>query len=163
MSTLLSENIEDQEQCSGRPCLIIEGLNNVDEDNKNLSQEIVDIVRNELDVKISIDDIGKSFPTIKNKEHKTNQPIKIKASPTGQRQKPLGYATEVTDNYNLINFVYTDINHNFKIRLRNPIKNRVVFSFDKKTKLAEILGLIDHFEYHTKFREADNQTNCEDE
>lgn len=89
MSTLLSENIEDQEQCSGRPCLVIEGLNNVDEDNKNLSQEIVDIVRNELDVKISIDDIGKSFPTIKNKEHKTNQPIKIKASPTGQRQKPL--------------------------------------------------------------------------
>lgn len=89
MSTLLSEKIDNQEQNSRRPCLVFEGMNDIDKDNINLSQEIVDIVRNELDVKISIDDIGKSFPTIKNKEHKTNQPIKIKASPTGQRQKPL--------------------------------------------------------------------------
>ena len=65
VSTLLSEKIDNQEQNSRRPCLVFEEMNNIDKDNINLSQEIVDIVRNELDVKISIDDIGKSYPTIK--------------------------------------------------------------------------------------------------
>ena len=41
VSTLLSEKIDDQEQYSRRPCLVFEGLNNVDEDNKSLSQEII--------------------------------------------------------------------------------------------------------------------------
>ena len=73
------------------------------------------------------------------------------------------YATKVTNNYSPIYFVYTVINRNLKIRLKDPTKNRVVFSFDNKIELAEILGLIEHFEYHTKFGEADNQSNCEDE
>ena len=30
-------------------------------------------------------------------------------------------------------------------------------------ELAEILGLIEHFGHHTKFGEADNESNCEDE
>ena len=51
-STLLSKKIDDQEQYSRRPCVVFEGLNSVDDDNKNLSQEIVNIVRNELNVKI---------------------------------------------------------------------------------------------------------------
>ena len=58
--TLLSEKIEDQEQYSRRSCLVFEGFNNVDEDNKNLSQEIVSIVRNELNFKITGDDTGQS-------------------------------------------------------------------------------------------------------
>ena len=61
-STLLSKKIDDQEQYSRRPCVVFEGLNSVDDDNKNLSQEIVNIVRNELNVKISGDDIDKSHP-----------------------------------------------------------------------------------------------------
>ena len=52
-STLLSKKIDDQEQYNRQPCLVFEGLNSVDDDdNKNLSQEIVNIVRNELNVKI---------------------------------------------------------------------------------------------------------------
>ena len=47
MSTLLSEKIDDQEQYTRWTCLVFEGLNSVDDDNKNLSQEIVNIVRNE--------------------------------------------------------------------------------------------------------------------
>ena len=47
------------------------------------------------------------------------------------------------------------------MRLREPIKNRVVFSFNSKMELVEILPLIEHFEYHTKFGEADNGPNCE--
>ena len=92
---------------------------------------------------------------IKKKADKTNQAIKIKVSLTRRRQKLLEYATKVTDDYSLIHFVYTDIKGNLKIRLKEPIKNRVVFSFNSKMKLPEILGLIENFEYHTKFGEAD--------
>ena len=70
MSTQLTEKIDDQEQYSRRPCLVFEGLNSVDDDNKNLSQEIVNIVRNELiNIKISGDDIGKIHPIKKIKEN----------------------------------------------------------------------------------------------
>ena len=69
--TLLSEKIEDQEQYSRRSCLVFEGLNNVDEDHKNLSQEIVNIVRNELNVKITGDDIGQGHSIKKLKKTNT--------------------------------------------------------------------------------------------
>ena len=71
MSTQLSEKIDDQEQYSRRLYLVFEGLNSVDDDNKNLSQEVVNIVRNELNVivKISGDDIDKSHPIKKIKEN----------------------------------------------------------------------------------------------
>ena len=189
VSTLLSEKIDDQEQYSRRPCLVFEGLNSVDYNNKNLSQN-VNIVRNELNVKIS-DDIDKSHPIkkikenryivkftkhstaetiykhrkklIKKKEGKTNQPIKIKVCLTRWRHKLLQYASKVTDDYSLIYFVYTDINGNLKIHLREPIKNPVVFSFNSKMELAEILGSIEHLEHHAKFGEANNESNCEDE
>ena len=45
-------------------------MNSVDDDNKNLSQEIVNIVRNELNVKISGDDIDKSHPIKEIKENR---------------------------------------------------------------------------------------------
>ena len=71
VSTQLTEKIDDQEQYSRRPCLVFEGLNSVDDDNKNLSQEIVNIVRNELiNIKISGDDIGKIHPMKKIKENR---------------------------------------------------------------------------------------------
>ena len=47
--------------------------------------------------------------------------------------------------------------------LREPIKNHVVFSFNSKTELAETLGLIEQFEYRTKFGEEDKELNCEEE
>ena len=46
------------------------------------------------------------------------------------------------------------------LHLRESIKNQVVFSLISKMELAEILGLIEHFEYHIKFGEADNESNC---
>ena len=70
MSILLSEKIDDQEY-RRRPCLVFEGLNNVDEDNKNLSQEIVHIVRYELNVKISGNDIDKSHSIKKIREYRS--------------------------------------------------------------------------------------------
>ena len=99
----------------------------------------------------------------KRKEGKTNQPIKIKVSLTRHCQKLLEYATKVADDYIVNHFVYTDINGNFKIRLMEPVKNWVVFSFNKRVELAENLGLIKHFEYHAKCGETDNLSNCKDE
>ena len=100
---------------------------------------------------------------IKKKKDKTNQLIKIKISLIRWCQKLLEYASRVTDDYSLIHFVYIDINVNLKICLREPIKSRVVFSFNCKMELAAILGLIEYSEHHTKFGEADNKSNCEDE
>ena len=57
----------------------------------------------------------------------------------------------------------SNLNGNLKIHLREPIKSWVVFRFNSKMELAEILGLIEHFEHHTKFGGADNESNCEDE
>ena len=63
MPALLSEKIDDQEQYSRWSCLIFGGVNSVDDNNnKNLSLEIVDIDQNEANVKISGDDIDKSDP-----------------------------------------------------------------------------------------------------
>ena len=45
VSTLLSEKIDDQGQYSRRPCLVFKELNSVDDDNKNLSQDIVNIIK----------------------------------------------------------------------------------------------------------------------
>ena len=59
--------------CSVKKLMIrsntVERLNNVDEDNKNLSQ-VVNIVQNELNVKISGNHIDKSHPIKKNKENR---------------------------------------------------------------------------------------------
>ena len=72
-------------------------------------------------------------------------------------------AGKVTDDYSLVHFIYSDINGNLKIRLKEPIRNRVVLSFNNQTDLTEILGLVEYFQYHTKSGEADNQSNCQDE
>ena len=145
------KKIDDLEQYSRQPYLVFKGLYNVDENNKNLLLEIFDIVRNELDVKITGDDIDKSHPIKKikenryivnltkhataetiykqrkilteKKEDKTNLLIKIRVSLKRQYQKLLEYATKVTDDYSLIHFVYTNINGNIKIHLKEPIRN----------------------------------------
>ena len=70
VSILLSEKTDDQEQYRRRLCQIFEGLNCVDDGNRNLSQEIVNIVQNEFNVKISGDDIDKSHPIKKIKENR---------------------------------------------------------------------------------------------
>ena len=147
MSTQLSEKIDDQEQYSRRLYLVFEGLNSVDDDNKNLSQEVVNIVRNELNVivKISGDDIDKSHPIKKIKENiqQNLQNIEIRKKLIKKKEDKTNQLIKIT-----------------LLHLREPIKNQVVFSLISKMELAEILGLIEHFEYHTKFGEADNESNC---
>ena len=59
----------------------------------------------------------------------------------------LEYATKVTSECSLIDlFIQTSALISKYVSRREPIKNQVVFSFNNKTDLAEILGSIKHFE-----------------
>ena len=73
--------------------------------------------------------------------------VKIWNSLTKRRQNLLKYAHEQTEDCEIIRIVFADVNGNLKLRLKEKVRNRMVFSFDNKTELAGILGLIEHFKY----------------
>ena len=70
-----------------------------------------------------------------------------RTSLTKRQQNLLKYACEQAEDYEIIHFVFADVNGNLKLRLKEKVRNRMVFSFNNKTELAEILGIIKHFEY----------------
>ena len=69
-----------------------------------------------------------------------------------QQQNLLTFACNLCAEAEEINFIFSDINGNLKIRLKEPIGNRQVYSFRNKMELAEILAklvldgyeLVDH-------------------
>ena len=69
-----------------------------------------------------------------------------------QQQNLLTFACNLCTEAEEINFIFSDINGNLKIRLKEPIGNRQVYSFRNKMELAEILAklvldgyeLVDH-------------------
>ena len=73
--------------------------------------------------------------------------VKIRTSLTKCQQNLLKYAREQAEDFKIIHFVFADINGNLKLCLKEKVRNRMVFSFNNKTELAEILGLIEHSEY----------------
>ena len=89
-----------------------------------------------------------SHGKLKDSVSKSNQKgVNIRTSLTKHRQNLLKYAREQTEDYKIIHFVFADINGNLNLRLKEKVRNRMVFSFNNKTELAEILGLIKHSEY----------------
>ena len=72
--------------------------------------------------------------------------MKIRAPLTKRQQNLLKYAHEQAADYKIIHFVFADIDGNLKLRLKKKVRNQIVFSFNNKTELAEILGLIKHFD-----------------
>ena len=79
-----------------------------------------------------------------------------------QWQKPLKCVTKVTESYSLIHFDSVDINGNLKIRFNDPIKRRLILNINNKMELTRMICLIEHFEYHTKFGELNNQSDFEE-
>ena len=73
--------------------------------------------------------------------------VKIRTSLTKRRQNLLKYACEQAEDYEIIHFVFADINGNLKLCLKEKVRNCMVFSCSNNTELAEILGLNEHFEY----------------
>ena len=60
-----------------------------------------------------------------------------------QRQNLLTFARNLCAEAEEINFIFSDIDGNLKIRLKEPIGNRQVYSFLNKIELAEILAKLD--------------------
>ena len=73
--------------------------------------------------------------------------VKIRTLLTKRRQNLLKYARELAEDYEVIHFVFADANVNLKLRLKEKVRNQMVFRFSNKTELAEILDIIKHFEY----------------
>ena len=59
------------------------------------------------------------------------------------RQNLLTFARNLYTEAEEINFIFSDINDNLKIRLKEPIGYRQVYSFWNKLELAEILAKLD--------------------
>ena len=60
-----------------------------------------------------------------------------------QRQNLLIYTRNLCAEAEKISFIFSGINGNLKIRLKEPTGNREVYSFWKKKELAEILRKLD--------------------
>ena len=69
--------------------------------------------------------------------------VKSCTSLTRQQQNLLSYARNLCTEAEEINFIFSDINGNLKIRLKEPIGNRQVYSFQSKMEHAEILAKLD--------------------
>ena len=78
--------------------------------------------------------------------------VKFRTSLTRHRQNLLNFARNMCAEAEEINFMFSDINGNLKIRLKEPIGNRQVCSFRNKTKLAK-LDLDDYQLVHHDFDE----------
>ena len=76
------------------------------------------------------------------KRRKCNKKQKIKLSLTQRRRKTLTYAYNNADKLPEIDFFSADIHGNLKIRLKNPINNKFVYSFRDK---RELLNLFEKF------------------
>ena len=176
VSSTLHEQIDNQEQYSRRKCLIFEGIK-VDQKEKDsdLEKRILSVIQKELKLNIEPEDIDKAHrigpvegdeqniiikftkdstashiyqSRGKLKDSRANHKgVKIRTSLTKRRQNLLKYAREQAEDYEIIHFVFADVNGNLKLRLKEKVRNRMVFSFNNKTELAEIIGIIEHFEY----------------
>ena len=73
--------------------------------------------------------------------------VKIRTSLTKCRQNLLKYACEQAEDYEMIDFIFADVNGNLKLSVKEKVRNRMVFSFSNKTEFAEILSIIKRFEY----------------
>ena len=77
--------------------------------------------------------------------------VKFRTSLTRHRQNLLTFAHNLCAEAEEINFIFSDINGNLKIRLKEPIGNRQVYNFRNKMELAEILAKLDLDGYHQLF------------
>ena len=174
VTDVLREKLDTQEQCSRRPCLVIEGIRSRDNETEaSLTNSVIDIIKSDLQLPgVTINDVDKCHRTgptdndgkqniiIKFIKHSTvtkvfrerrtlsklmswKKHVKFRTSMTRHRQNLFNFARNICAEAEEINFMFSDINGNLKIRLKEPIGNRQVCSFQNKMKLAEILAKLD--------------------
>ena len=171
---VLREKLDDQEQYSRRPCLVIEGKRSSEnETDASLTNSVIDIVNIDLQLPdVTVNDVnkcqwigptdndGKQNIIIKFTKHSTatkifrerrklskliswKKHVKSRSSLTRQRQKLPTFGRNFRAEVEEINFIFLNINDNLRIRLKEPIGNRQVYSFQNKMELGEILAKLD--------------------
>ena len=81
--------------------------------------------------------------------------VKFRTSLTRHRQNLLTFAHNICAETEEINFIFSNINGNLKIRLKEPIGNWKVYSFWNKMVLAEILAKLDLDGYQLVDQDSD--------
>ena len=164
---------DDQEQYFRRACLVIEGIRGRDNETEaSLANSVIDIKKSDLQLPgVTINDVykchrieptddGKQNIIIKFTKHSTatkvfrerwklsklmswKEHVKLRSSLTRHRQNLLTFARNLCAEAEEINVIFSDINGNSKLRFKEPVGNRQVYSFRNKMELAEILAKLD--------------------
>lgn len=172
VSQKLSDEVERQQQYSRRNCLVLEGIPlNRRETNESLMKQVKDSIEElgieENEFKSTIDKTHRIGPIRDNAQRvivrfnkhstcekiyenrKRSKKIQIKPSLTKKRLKTLNSAKERFQKCEHINFIFTDIHGNLKVRFNKQVGGRYVHSFEKEEDLSELVF------------DADNQLPCD--
>ena len=66
------------------------------------------------------------------------------------------YAYKISDKLHNVNFIYADIHGNLKLRLNEPINNKIVYPFRDK---QELLNLFKKFKWNIDGLELEEEVN----
>ena len=172
VNDILTNEVDDLQQYQWRQCLVIDGLQATP--NETISQ-VTQKAENALAQHLQLDpdevvnqidkchrigplkDDGTQSTIVRFKSHSfrekacvnrkkcTDRNIKIKLSLTRRRRKTLTYAYKISDKLHNVNFIYADIHGNLKLRLNEPINNKIVYPFRDK---QELLNLFKKFKWN---------------
>ena len=159
VNDILTNEVDDLQQYQRRQCIVIDGLQtapneailqvtqkaeNVLAQHLNLDpDEVVNQIYKCYCIGLLKDD-GTQSATVRFKLHSfrekayanrkncSNGNIKIKLSLTRKRRKTLTYAYKISGKLPNVKFFYADIHGNLKLRLNEPINNKIVYLFRDK-------------------------------
>ena len=165
VNSMLSQEVDDLQQYQRRACIVVDGISTSPEETADQMRTKVKnvLTRNlgfeEAEVQTELDkchrigpikDNNKQSTIIRFKSHsfrekvyskrksRTNKKLKLKLSLTKRRTKLINYAHQVTSTIEEVNFVFADTNGNLKLRLKEPIGNKYVYSFKSKEDLLDL-------------------------
>lgn len=191
VSDLLHEKIDDLQQYSRRNCLVLEGLPvTTNESVNDLKDKVREAVTNDLNINSTefdnefdkthrigpVSDGQKQKVIVRFKSHSfrskiyrvrkecARRDLKVRLSLTKRRQDLLNFAqTQLEDEPNF-KFVYADEDGNLKLRTKDPVGRKSVFTFKNECDIAQLITGIsvnnDEFQaLDENFEEFDNPNN----
>ena len=183
VNNLLTNEVDGLQQYQRRQCIVIDGLQTTP--NETISQ-ITLKTENVLAQHLKLDpdevvnqsdkcncigplmDDGTQWTIVRFKSHSfqekayvnrkkcANSNITIKLSLTRKRRKTLTYAYKISDKLPNVNLFYADIHGKLKIRLNEPINNKIVYPFRDK---QELLNLFIKFKWNIDGLELEEEVN----
>ena len=172
VNDILTNEVDDLQQYQRRQCIVIDGLQTAPNETMlqvTLKTENVlaqhlpldpDEVVNQIDKRHRIGplkDDGTQSAIVRFKSHSfrekayvnrkkcSNCKIKIKLSLTRKRRKTLTIAYKISYKLPNVNLFYADIHANLKLRLKEPINNKIVYPVRDK---QELFNLFKKFEWN---------------